>query len=178
MVFEQSTVALTLSSPRYADYPLILVNKPFEKLTGYRASEVLGKNCRLLQGEYTELRARESLSNSMSEMKANEVTITNYRKDGTPFINHLFVFPISTTNQDEVFFVGAQFDVTDEVSVSIVDSQLESVENSLSDARAVMHSYGFNILRKNAMLSHMLKNYMQKALYIETSYQRAACLEA
>ena len=64
--------------------------------------------------------------------------------------------------------MGSQYDVSDAVTVSIVDSRLESVENSLSDARTVMRSYGFNILRKNAMLSHTIKNYIQKALYIET----------
>ena len=168
MVFEQASIPLSLSSSLYEEHPLILVNQPFEKLTGYTSSEVIGQNCRLLQGEKTEANAVASLSQSIAEGVANEVTITNYRKDGSPFINHLFLFPIETHNPDETFFVGAQYDVSEAVTVSIINSRLESIENSLSDARTVMQSYGFNMLRKNAMLAHTVKNYIQKALFIES----------
>lgn len=167
MVFEQASVPLSLSSSSYEDHPLILVNKPFEELTGFSSSEVIGQNCRLLQGEKTEDTAIRSLSNSIKDGVSNEVTITNYRKDGTSFINHLFLFPIDIRDQSETFYLGTQYDVSDAVTISIIDSRLESVENSLSDARTVMQSYGFNILRKNAMLSHTIKNYIQKALSLE-----------
>ncbi len=146
----------------------MLVNKEFEKLTGFTSDEVIGKNCRLLQGEKTEPTAVKSLSTSIRDGESNEVTITNYRKDGTPFINHLFLFPIESLDRSETFYVGAQYDVSDAVTVSIINSRLESLENSLSDARTVMQSYGFNMLRKNAMLAHTVRNYIQKAVYLES----------
>jgi len=165
---------MSLSSSLYEDHPLILVNKPFEKLTGFQSRDVIGSNCRLLQGKNTEDKAVRSLSRSIREGVSNEVTITNYRKDGSPFINHLFLFPSEMRDHSETFYLGAQYDVSDAVTVSIIDSRLESVENTLSDARSVMQSYGFNILRKNAMLSHTIRNHIQKALSLELNQSQRA----
>ncbi len=168
MVFEQASVPLSLSSSLYDDFPLMLVNKPFEDLTGFASKEVIGKNLSLLHGEHTEPRAVSALSASIRDGASNEVTLTTYRKDGTLFINHLFLFPIDTRNSKDVFYVCAHNDVSDAVTVSIINSRLESLENSLFDARTVMQSYGFNILRKNAMLAHSLRNCIQKAVYLES----------
>lgn len=167
-MFEQASVPLSLSSSLYDDFPLILVNQPFEALTGFASNEVIGKNFSLLQGDQTEPKAVRALSASIRDGGSNEVTITSYRKDGSLFINHLFLFPIDTHNNKEVFYVCAHNDVSDAVTVSIINSRLESLENSLSDARTIMQSYGFNILRKNAMLAHSVRNYIQKAVYLES----------
>lgn len=167
MVFEQATVPLSLSSSLYEDHPLILVNQPFEQLTGFRSNEIIGRNSRLLQGDTTEEKAIRSLSQSIKEGQDNEVTITNYRRDGTRFLNHLFLFPIEVRDQSETFYVGTQYDVSNAVTISIINSRLESVENSLSEARTVMQSYGFTLLRKNSMLAHTIKNYIHKAVNLE-----------
>lgn len=76
------------------DYPLIYANAQFFNVTGYRPSEVLGRNCRFLQGEKTEADAVEKIREGLRLKRVVTVRITNYRKDGTLFLNELTISPL------------------------------------------------------------------------------------
>ena len=69
--------------------PIVSVSTGIERLTGYEASEVLGWNCRLLQGPATEPDVVKALKHAIRKAEAVEVSLTNYRKDGMPFTNLL-----------------------------------------------------------------------------------------
>jgi PAS domain S-box-containing protein len=91
-------VSVAAASSASRGFPLIYVNKSFERATGYQRSEVLGKNCKFLQtgkhGETAEAESVAKLTTALSAKQAIKITITNFRKDGAPFRNLLAVKPI------------------------------------------------------------------------------------
>ncbi|BCX82475.1 adenylate cyclase [Methylomarinovum caldicuralii] len=85
---------LTIAEVRDNDHPLIYVNSAFERLTGYSRLEVLGRDCRFLQGPETDRRTVDLLKAALIEGRPACVILLNYRKDGSAFWNELSVAPI------------------------------------------------------------------------------------
>ena len=94
------------------DDPIIYVNPAFERITGYGAGEVLGRNCRFLQGEGTRPRDIAALRAAVKSRHPRSGEILNYRSDGTPFWNRLSIVPIRNDAGQVTHFVGVQRDVT------------------------------------------------------------------
>ncbi|UCD51930.1 MAG: SpoIIE family protein phosphatase [Phycisphaerales bacterium] len=103
---------ITISDPSLPDNPLIYVNSGFERLTGYSAASVLGKNCRFLQGPDTDPRAAEAIRKAVAEEGECTVEILNYREDGSPFWNRLSVTPVRDGHGAVTHFIGVQSDVS------------------------------------------------------------------
>ena len=95
------------------DNPIIYVNPAFERLTGYDASEIIGANCRFLQGPGTDPGVLQDLKAAISACRHFQGTLLNYRKDGSPFLNELTVSPVWDASGRVTHFVGTQFDVTE-----------------------------------------------------------------
>jgi diguanylate cyclase (GGDEF)-like protein/PAS domain S-box-containing protein len=95
------------------DNPIIYVNPAFERLTGYDASEIIGANCRFLQGPGTDESVLRELKAATSTCRHFQGTLMNYRKDGSPFLNELTVSPVWDASGRVTHFVGTQFDVTE-----------------------------------------------------------------
>lgn len=93
-------------------FPLIYVNASFEKVTGYSRNEIIGQNCRFLQGGKSEIDAIKRLTTALKNAKPVRTTITNFRKDGFPFKNLLSMKPIFDENGEYSYVIGVQFDVT------------------------------------------------------------------
>ncbi len=110
---DDADIALCLSDPNRPDNPLIYVNKGFEEVTGYTASEAIGQNCRFLQGEETDPETVDQLREAVDEGEPASVELKNYRKDGTPFWNRVEVVPIRDESGDIVHFLGSQRDITE-----------------------------------------------------------------
>jgi len=91
---DAASCGISIADARKPDMPLIYVNAEFETITGYSAAECLGKNCRFLQGKRTSKRAVENLRRTIAQGEAITVSLLNYRKDGTPFMNELRIAPI------------------------------------------------------------------------------------
>ncbi|MCB1808901.1 MAG: PAS domain-containing protein, partial [Candidatus Competibacteraceae bacterium] len=75
-------------------HPVIYVNPAFERMTGYSAQDMIGQNCRFLQGDDRNQAAIEQVSNALQQHRSVSVELRNYRKDGTLFWNELRVAPI------------------------------------------------------------------------------------
>ncbi|WP_205696059.1 SpoIIE family protein phosphatase [Conexibacter sp. SYSU D00693] len=101
-----------LTDPRLEDGPIVYANESFLHMTGYALEEVLGRNCRFLQGPATEPEALDVLRDAVREARAVTVELRNYRKDGTPFHNEVHVSPVRDEHGEVVRFVGVQIDVT------------------------------------------------------------------
>ncbi|KQQ87396.1 hypothetical protein ASF77_17675 [Massilia sp. Leaf139] len=94
------------------DTPIVFVNPSFEKMTGYALQEVLGRNCRFLQGEDRDQPGRAVIRAALRDGAACECVLRNYRKSGAMFWNKLYFFPIRRAGGDISHFVGVQHDVT------------------------------------------------------------------
>lgn len=102
----------TIADARLPDRPLIYVNHGFEILTGYTAAEVLGKNCRFLQGDQTNEKAKQRIRDAVANCQPCVVEILNYHKNGNPFWNRLSITPVQDEAGQTTHFIGVQSDVT------------------------------------------------------------------
>lgn len=104
---------MIITDPRQSDNPIVFANDAFLRLTGYARDEVFGRNCRFLQGPDTDPQAVRRIRDAISTRSDIAVDILNYRRDGTPFWNALFVSPVSNEDGELQFFFASQLDVTD-----------------------------------------------------------------
>ncbi len=104
---------IVISDPRMPDNPVIYANEGFERLTGYKRNEILGRNCRFLQGADTDPAAIEELKQAIQNGRACKVDLLNYRKDGHSFWNRLSLTPLRNKNGDITNFIGIQSDITE-----------------------------------------------------------------
>ena len=110
-------LAFTISDPQQPDNPLVYVNPAFERTTGYTAQEVVGLNCRFLQGPGTDPDAVQRIRDAIAAQEHAVVTLLNHRKDGTAFWNELSLSPVHDGQGQLTHFVGIQADVTARVLV-------------------------------------------------------------
>ncbi|NNJ91130.1 MAG: PAS domain S-box protein, partial [Gammaproteobacteria bacterium] len=94
------------------DNPVIYVNPGFEKITGYQKEQILGKNCRFLQGGDTEQEGLKDLRSAIKNGEDCKVTIKNYRADGEMFWNQLSISPVFDGKSNISHFIGIQEDIT------------------------------------------------------------------
>ena len=92
--FQRTRMPMVVSDARQPDYPIVLANDAFLNLTGYSADELLGKNCRILQGADTSSTAIAEVRAVIAQEREGTVEILNYKKDGTAFWNQLHLSPI------------------------------------------------------------------------------------
>lgn len=119
---------ILITDARRPDQPIVYVNPAFGRLTGYRSEEVIGRNCRFLQGPATDPATVATLRAALVGGEECHVTLLNYRKDGTPFWNDLHVSPVLDSAGHIAYFVGVQIDVT---SVRRTQEQLRLSEERL-----------------------------------------------
>ncbi len=107
-----SGTGFVLTDPRLDDNPIVYVNRSFLEMTGYAEDEIIGRNCRFLQGESTDRDQVARIRAALQEDRPVTVEIVNHRKDGTPFFNELHIAPVHDERGDLVRHVGVQLDVT------------------------------------------------------------------
>jgi len=103
---------VTLSDPDQEDTPIIYANEAFERLTGYSQDEIIGRNCRFLQGSDKDQPQLDILRQALSKKEGCSVTLRNYRKDGTLFHNRLEITPLHDNKGDLLYYLGVQYDIT------------------------------------------------------------------
>ena len=109
---ESTAEGVVISDCTREGMPIIYVNKAFTKMTGYSSSEVLGRNCRFLQGEDTDSNTKDTIRKALLEKYPCIVEILNYRKDATPFWNRLSITPVKDDQGLVTHFIGIQSDIT------------------------------------------------------------------
>ncbi|MEX2365225.1 MAG: PAS domain S-box protein, partial [Pseudohongiellaceae bacterium] len=109
---EASVNGVLIVDAQQPDMPIVYVNSAFEVITGYTRQEAMGKNCRFLQGKHTELAARDALRQGLAAGRDTHVVIRNYRRDGQPFWNDLYISPVRDTEGIISHFVGIQNDIS------------------------------------------------------------------
>jgi PAS domain S-box-containing protein len=111
---DSAAQGITIADAEQADTPLIYANEGFEQITGYSVQNVLGRNCRFLQGENTEQARVEELREAIEAERPVAVDLLNYRQDGTPFWNRLEIVPVEDDEGNVTHYLGLQRDVTEQ----------------------------------------------------------------
>lgn len=109
---DRTRTPMVICDPRQPDNPIVVANQAFLDLTGYAREELIGRNCRLLQGPQTDRSAIDALGSAVREARAIEVEILNYRKDGSTFWNRISLSPVQDDAGGPLYFFASQVDVT------------------------------------------------------------------
>jgi PAS domain S-box-containing protein len=109
---DEAPVGITITDPDQDDNPIIYANNGFRSLTGYADDEILGRNCRFLQGEDTSPEAIATMRKAVDNEERVTVQLRNYREDGTEFWNRISIAPVHDDEGSVVNFVGFQQNIT------------------------------------------------------------------
>ena len=113
-ILDASVNGITLADPDQEDLPLVYANKAFENITGYTQAETIGRNCRFLQGTDRDQPERFRLKAALENREPIEIVLRNYRKNGELFYNHLNITPLFDSSGRLLYFLGVQYDVTEQ----------------------------------------------------------------
>ena len=106
-------MSMIITDPRQSDNPIVFANDAFLKLTGYTRDQVLGRNCRFLQGAATDPQAVEQIREAIDGETDIAIDILNYTSDGRSFWNALYMSPVSNEQGELQFYFASQLDVSD-----------------------------------------------------------------
>lgn len=112
-----------ITDPCLPDNPIVFASQGFLTLTGYTLDQVLGRNCRFLQGPKTDPRAVQKIRKAIAEGYDASVCLLNYRIDGSTFWNQFFVAPLRDSDGNVVNYVGVQCKVSDDFARAIAQSE-------------------------------------------------------
>ena len=123
------------------DNPIIYASAGFERITGYRAEEVLGRDCRFLQGAETDANTVARMREAIARREACEVEIVNYRKDGSTFWNALSLNPVIDDSGAVGHYVGVQIDTSERKLLEQLLQQSQKMEAVGQLAGGVAHDF-------------------------------------
>ncbi|MCL7929996.1 EAL domain-containing protein [Halomonas llamarensis] len=110
---EASVNGIVIADAMQPDQPIIYANSAFSHMTGYTQDEIIGRNCRFLQGEESDPKVVSRIQTHVKAQRDIHVTLCNYRKDGTLFWNDLYIAPVRDDAGHVTHFVGVQHDITE-----------------------------------------------------------------
>jgi PAS domain S-box-containing protein/putative nucleotidyltransferase with HDIG domain len=127
---------VVITEPHLPDNPIIFANAGFYDLTGYSSQEVLGQNCRFLQGPETDPAMIHAMQKAIAERQPFKGVVRNYRKDGQAFLNEIVINPVWDEKGDLLSFVGLQDDVTErEQAKQLLEERVEKRTVELADSQ-------------------------------------------
>ncbi|MEP6863183.1 MAG: PAS domain-containing protein [Deltaproteobacteria bacterium] len=161
------------------DHPIVYASPSFCRLTGYERDEVLGRNCRFLQGPGTDPIPLAELRNAIRTGQPCTVELLNFRKGGTPFWNNVAISPVKDRDGRVVSFVGVQTDVTARRQLEAQYLQAQKMEAVGRLAGGVAHDFN-NVLSVILSYAEMIGEDLKpdEPLHADIEEIRTAALRA
>ena len=149
---ETTRMPMVVTDPHSPDNPIIFVNHAFVAMSGYPADEIIGRNCRFLQGPETDRRAIAAIRDAIAQREEISTEIINYKKDGTTFWNALFISPVFDKKGELVYFFASQLDVSRRRDAEEALGQAQKMEALGQLTGGISHDFN-NLLQ--VMLGHV-----------------------
>ena len=125
---EMTRMPMVVTDPRQPDDPIVFTNRAFLDLTLYEEKDIVGRNCRVLQGPDTDPDTVIEVHTALAERRAVAVDILNYKADGTPFWNALYIGPIFDQDGELLYFFASQMDITQRRATEQSSLQAQKME--------------------------------------------------
>lgn len=152
---------MVITDPAADDNPIVFCNEAFQHLTGYARDDIIGRNCRFLQGPDTDRDTVARLRAAIEAGTAIDVDILNYRKDGSTFWNALYLSPVRNDAGEVQFFFASQMDVTERVEAqATIAMQKASVEREIERRTADLQA----ALEAKSLLLHEVDHRVKNNL--------------
>ncbi|WP_279597448.1 histidine kinase dimerization/phosphoacceptor domain -containing protein [Methylobacterium sp. J-068] len=165
---------MIVTDPRRDDNPIVFVNDAFLRLTGYARDEIMGRNCRFLQGPDTDPNAIQQIREAVRARRDIAVDILNYRRDGSPFWNALYMSPVITRAGDLHYFFASQLDVSDRVDAQLrTQNEKEHFEREVAKrTRELSEALAAKTMLVHEV-DHRVKNNLQMVASLLTMQTRS-----
>ena len=134
-----------ITDPTLPDNPIVYASGGFLQLTGYKMDQILGRNCRFLQGPETDPAAVDKIRRAIEEGSDGSVCLLNYRADGTTFWNQFFIAALRGADGTIVNYVGVQCKVSEEYAREVLRKEAEgegASDGGAGDAKEAMMAAG------------------------------------
>lgn len=160
---------MLITDPTQDDNPIIFANDAFLRLTGYDRAEVIGRNCRFLQGAETDRDSVGAIRKAIAEEHDIHCELINYRKDGTTFWNSLYVSPVKDQEGKSLYFFASQLDVTEKKSrelevrrqkdeiARLVADQTKELRDALEAKTILLHEVDHRVKNNLQLVSALIK---------------------
>ncbi|MBB4857347.1 PAS domain S-box-containing protein [Novosphingobium chloroacetimidivorans] len=160
---------MVITDPAQDDNPIVFCNVAFQKLTGYAREEIIGRNCRFLQGPQTDPQTVGKVRWAIENGHDIDVDLLNYRKDGSTFWNALYLSPVRDKDGVIRFFFASQLDVTDRIEIqraiadqkALVEREVEKRTQDLSAAleakTILLHEVDHRVKNNLTMIGSLLR---------------------
>lgn len=152
---------MIVTDPNTPDNPIVFANPAFMNMTGYRWEELVGENCRLLQGADTDQDTVAELRTAIQQRRETAVEILNYKKNGAAFWNALFMSPVFDAEGNLIYYFGSQLDVTRRRDAEEGLRQAQKMEAVGQLTGGVAHDFN-NLLTVIQGFSDVVLNNMEK----------------
>ena len=153
---------MIVTDPNRADNPIVFANPAFMNMTGYSWKELIGQNCRLLQGAETDPDTVNELRRAIQRREETAVEILNYKKNGAAFWNALFMSPVFDSNDKLIYYFGSQLDVTRRRDAEEGLRQAQKMEAVGQLTGGVAHDFN-NLLTVIQGFGDVILNNMEKS---------------
>jgi PAS domain S-box-containing protein len=143
---ETTRMPMIVTDPHQHDNPIVFANAAFVQMTGYSSEELVGTNCRFLQGPETDRDTVTEIRLAIAADREFSTEILNYRKDGSTFWNALFISPVRNKAGETVYFFGSQLDVSRRRDAEVALYQAQKMESLGQLTGGIAHDFN-NLLQ-------------------------------
>uniref|UniRef100_B0T127 Signal transduction histidine kinase n=1 Tax=Caulobacter sp. (strain K31) TaxID=366602 RepID=B0T127_CAUSK len=159
---------MIVTDARQSDNPIVFANDAFLALTGYDLDEVIGRNCRFLQGLETDPDQVDRLRQAVAQGEEVALELLNYRKDGSTFWNALYLSPVRGETGEVLYFFGTLRDISDQKRVEFelsdardrleaaVEARTRDLTQALDQKTALLHEVDHRVKNNLQLISSLL----------------------